>query len=246
MAYTSKYKQAEIEAILDAKNNTGAGVDATLDGLFIDALQTKDVELSESAEITPDDGYLGLKKVNVSVKGGGGSEGGNSGEQKSDIAYYKFIHDKELSIPEFSEEPIPSSYLPIMLPMIFTYVKITSLVTNLFSEDKRVIYNTLDLSNSGYVEESLTLEGFLCKQNIGADISKIYGFSIIRDKTSIVFNPNLINQQIIEVIEGGFTEKIINCLTEQVGQEMPQSVIDAIKETFVEVSKEEYLALVNN
>lgn len=92
MAYTSKYKQAEIEAILDAKNNTGAGVDATLDGLFVDSLQTKDVELSESAEITPDEGFLGLKKVNVSVKGGC-SEGGDE---------YVYLDVRSLSLKDRS------------------------------------------------------------------------------------------------------------------------------------------------
>lgn len=78
MEYTSKYKAEEIEAILDAKNNTGEGVDGMLDGLFVDALQTKDVELSESAEITPDAGYLGLKQVNVTVQGGDAPSGGSS------------------------------------------------------------------------------------------------------------------------------------------------------------------------
>lgn len=85
MEYTSKYKAEEIEAILDAKNNTGEGVDGMLDGLFVDALQTKDVEASESMEITPDAGYLGLKQVNVTVKGGGGSASGGSG-----LTYYRF------------------------------------------------------------------------------------------------------------------------------------------------------------
>lgn len=75
MEYKSKYKAEEIEAILDAKNNTGEAVDKSLDGLFVDALQTKEVELSESAEITPDEGFLGLKKVNVTVKGGANKEG---------------------------------------------------------------------------------------------------------------------------------------------------------------------------
>ena len=77
MEYTSKYKAEEIEAIIDAKNNTGEAVDGRLDGLFVDALQTKDVELSESAEITPDAGYLGLKQVNVTVKGGDAPSGGS-------------------------------------------------------------------------------------------------------------------------------------------------------------------------
>ena len=84
MEYTSKYKAEEIEAILDAKNNTGEGVDGRLDGLFVDALQTKDVEASESMEITPDEGYVGIKKVNLTVKGGGGSASG------SGLTYYKF------------------------------------------------------------------------------------------------------------------------------------------------------------
>lgn len=71
MEYRSKYKAEEIEAILDAKNNDGAGVDANLDGLFTDALQTKEVEVSEDTTIKADEGFLGLKEVSVKVSGGG-------------------------------------------------------------------------------------------------------------------------------------------------------------------------------
>lgn len=60
MDYTSKYTASEI--------------DAKLSQVFESQLQTKDVELSESAEITADEGYLALKQVNVTVKGGGGGD----------------------------------------------------------------------------------------------------------------------------------------------------------------------------
>ena len=67
MAYTSKYKFAEIEAILDASDSTGKAVDIKLDGLFENALQEKNVKVSGDTEIVPDAGYLGMKKVNVSI-----------------------------------------------------------------------------------------------------------------------------------------------------------------------------------
>lgn len=73
MEYRSKYKAEEIEAILDAKNNTGEGVDSNLDVLFTGQLQTKEVEVSEDTTITADEGFLGLKEVSVKVSGGGGS-----------------------------------------------------------------------------------------------------------------------------------------------------------------------------
>lgn len=60
MDYTSKYTASEI--------------DAKLSQVFESQLQTKDVELSESAEIMADEGYLALKQVNVTVKGGGSGE----------------------------------------------------------------------------------------------------------------------------------------------------------------------------
>jgi hypothetical protein len=71
MEYRSKYKAEEIEAILDAKNNTGEGVDSNLDRLFVGQLQTKEVEVSENTTIKADEGFLGLKEVNVKVSGGG-------------------------------------------------------------------------------------------------------------------------------------------------------------------------------
>lgn len=70
MEYRSKYKAEEIEAILDAKNNTGEGVDSNLDVLFAGQLQTKEVEVSEDTTIKADEGFLGLKEVSVKVSGG--------------------------------------------------------------------------------------------------------------------------------------------------------------------------------
>lgn len=78
MEYISKYKAEEIEAILDAKNNTGERVDSNLDGLFVGQLQTKEVEVSEDTTIKADEGFLGLKEVSVNVSGGGG--GSDSGD----------------------------------------------------------------------------------------------------------------------------------------------------------------------
>lgn len=77
MEYRSKYKAEEIEAILDAKNNTGEGVDSNLDGLFTSQLQTKEVEVSEDTTIKADEGFLGLKEVSVKVSGSGGSASGD-------------------------------------------------------------------------------------------------------------------------------------------------------------------------
>lgn len=71
MEYRSKYKAEEIEAILDAKNNTGEGVDSNLDVVFTGQLQTKEVEVSEDTTIKADEGFLGLKEVKIKVTGGG-------------------------------------------------------------------------------------------------------------------------------------------------------------------------------
>lgn len=70
MEYRSKYKAEEIEAILDAKNNTGEGVDSNLDEMFTGQLQTKEVEVSEDTTIKADEGFLGLKEVRIKVTGG--------------------------------------------------------------------------------------------------------------------------------------------------------------------------------
>lgn len=51
---------------------TNEQIEQGLDKIFDNLLQTKDVEASESMEITPDEGYAGIKKVNLTVKGGGG------------------------------------------------------------------------------------------------------------------------------------------------------------------------------
>lgn len=69
MKYISKYKAEEIEAILDAKNNTGEGADFNLDVLFTDQLQTKEVRVSEDTPIKADKGFLGLKEVDVKMRG---------------------------------------------------------------------------------------------------------------------------------------------------------------------------------
>ena len=57
---------------------THAERDALLSKVFDSTLQTKDIEITEAGtmEITPDEGYFALKKVNlnVNVQGGGGNE----------------------------------------------------------------------------------------------------------------------------------------------------------------------------
>jgi hypothetical protein len=61
MDYKSKYTASEI--------------DAKLSQVFDSTLQVKEVEVSEDTTITPDEGFLGLKEVNVKVNalsGGGG------------------------------------------------------------------------------------------------------------------------------------------------------------------------------
>lgn len=65
MDYKSKYTASEI--------------DAKLSQVFNSTLQVKEVEVSEDITITPDEGFLGLKEVNVKVNAQqGGGENGNS------------------------------------------------------------------------------------------------------------------------------------------------------------------------
>lgn len=93
MEYRSKYKAEEIEAILDAKNNTGEGVDSNLDEMFSGQLQTKEVEVSADTTIKADEGFLGLKEVSVKVNGGGGSASGND---------YQYIDLSKITNNKFS------------------------------------------------------------------------------------------------------------------------------------------------
>ena len=51
---------------------TASEIDAKLSQVFDSTLQTKEVEVSADATITPDEGFLGLKEVNVKVQGGSG------------------------------------------------------------------------------------------------------------------------------------------------------------------------------
>ena len=46
-------------------------IEGRLTKVFDSTLQTKNVKLKKDATITPDEGYLGLKSVNVTVVGGG-------------------------------------------------------------------------------------------------------------------------------------------------------------------------------
>lgn len=66
---------------------TNEQIEQGLDKIFDNLLQTKDVEASESMEITPDEGFLGLKKVNVTVKDtGGDAPSGGSNLQYFDLS----------------------------------------------------------------------------------------------------------------------------------------------------------------
>lgn len=58
--------------------HTGEQVDRLLKDVFDSTLQTKDIDVTENGviEVTPDEGYLGLAKVNVNVSAGGGNSGG--------------------------------------------------------------------------------------------------------------------------------------------------------------------------
>ena len=58
--------------------HTGEQVDRLLKDVFDSTLQTKDIDVTENGviEVTPDEGYLGLAKVNVNVEV---PTGGNSG-----------------------------------------------------------------------------------------------------------------------------------------------------------------------
>ena len=67
--------------------------DALLSKVFDSTLQTKDIEITQAGttEITPDEGYFALKKVNlnVNVQGGSGGEGGGSTMEYLDLREYQ-------------------------------------------------------------------------------------------------------------------------------------------------------------
>ena len=71
---------------------TNEQIEQGLDKIFDNLLQTKDVEASESMEITPDEGYAGIKKVNLTVKGGGGSS-----IEYLDLRGYDPINDRAIA-----------------------------------------------------------------------------------------------------------------------------------------------------
>lgn len=93
--YKSKFTGEQIDALLELVEQGGSGegseytgkskytgqqIDELLGEVFDSTLQTKDVEVSEDTTITPDEGFLGLKEVNVKVQGGSG--GGNTIEYR--------------------------------------------------------------------------------------------------------------------------------------------------------------------
>lgn len=114
MEYRSKYKAEEIEAILDAKNNTGEGVDSNLDVMFTGQLQTKEVEVSEDTTIKADEGFLGLKEVSVKVSGGGGGSASS----------WRY----------FDVSKLDSSMKPMVMPFI---------VKDAGEDDKRIVFPSI-------------------------------------------------------------------------------------------------------
>ena len=93
-------------------------IEGKLTKVFDSTLQTKKVRLKESAEITPDEGYLGLKSVNVTVVGGGNSGGNNDPGadkklERNDVNFfdydgtllYAYTWEEALELTELPEGP---------------------------------------------------------------------------------------------------------------------------------------------
>lgn len=93
-------------------------IEGKLTKVFDSTLQTKNVKLKKDATITPDEGYLGLKSVNITVIGGGNSGGNdNPGTDKklerNDVNFfdydgtllYAYTWEEALELTELPEGP---------------------------------------------------------------------------------------------------------------------------------------------
>lgn len=144
MDYKSKYTASEI--------------DAKLSQVFDSTLQIKEVEVSADTTITPDEGFLGLKEVNVKVNvSNGGNE--NSGEESDSNTVYiniiqLFDNNTVNTVTAFSSSVQQNN--GDVVPLGLCNNAIVAAKLNL---SDRVIYRTGSPEFDGTIEQALLLEG---------------------------------------------------------------------------------------
>lgn len=118
---------------------THAERDALLSKVFDSTLQTKDIEITEAGtmEITPDEGFFALKKVNlnVNVQGGGGNNLEYLDVSGLDEEYYDFV----IEVATLAKKKY--------------YILPTAFVNTLGGDNEKIIAVAVDFTQECYIAE---------------------------------------------------------------------------------------------
>lgn len=151
---------------------TNEQIEQGLDKIFDNLLQTKDVEASESMEITPDEGYAGIKKVNLTVKGGGESGGG--GEK----IYAKPADLKKLLLDTGADEATAVQYAVMFLGFC-TLVRLKT------AGKGGIMLPAMSMGHEFSLESWATDEYTLCRYDIDETISINGSLKTLREDEEI-------------------------------------------------------------